>query len=204
MKRFRATAILLGVLFLFFAIELAFGAIGSDSTLLRLGAMPDSGNLQGQYWRIFTCSFLHSGYVHLLLNTSLLLWTGCIVERRVGGALMVSIYFASVLLGGVLVVLWKSAHPTLSVTVGASGGTFGLLAASLVLLYRPSAAIFGQPPLLRRVAWLIFSIGIAISFLPDVSFVAHLGGLTSGAILGLTLPILTARSDLDDSRQQPV
>jgi len=127
MKSYPMTAILLGFLFVYFAVELAFGAIGSDSDLLRLGAMPDSGGLQGQYWRLFTDSFLHIVYLHLVMNCVLLWWTGRIVERRVGGLSTISIYVSSVLVGGLLLAWWKSLHPTLTVTLGESAGVFGLL-----------------------------------------------------------------------------
>lgn len=110
---------------------------------------------------------------------------------------MVIVYCAAVLSGGILIALWKSFQPTLSVTVGASAGIYGLLSASLVLLYRPSAAIFGQSRLIRRISWSIFGVGVAISFVPGVSFIGHLAGLISGAILGLVVPIVAVKVDHD-------
>ena len=189
MKSYPATIILLGILFCYFAIELAFGALGNDVTLLHLGAISDSGDLQGQYWRLFTFSLLHSGYLHLLTNCVLLWWLGRIVEQRVGGIFMVSIYIGSVLSGGLMITLWKSLHPTLSVSLGASDGVFGLLSASLVLLYRPAAAEFGERARIRKTLWLILGVGIAISFLPGISFAGHLAGLLCGAILGFIVPV---------------
>jgi rhomboid protease GluP len=202
-KSYPASMILLGLLFVCFAVELASGAMGSDSSLLRLGAIPDSGGLHGQYWRLFTYSLLHSGYLHLVMNSALLWWTGRIVERRVGGVSMISIYVSSVLSGGLLLAWWKSLHPTLTVSLGASAGVFGILAASLVLLYRPAAYGFGQHSRIRGSLWLMLGAGIAISFLPGVSFVGHLGGLASGAILGFFVPVLTAKESrsLDDPNQ---
>jgi len=191
MKSSPATVTLLTILFVYFAIELVSGAIGNDRLLLGLGALSDSGEIHGEYWRLLTYSLLHSDYVHLLLNASLLFWTGRIVERRVGGVFMVCIYGTSVLSGGLLLTWWKSLHPTLSVTLGASAGAFGLLAASLVLLYRPAAAGFGQAPRIRVASWSILCVGLAISFLPGVSFVGHLAGFASGAVLGFALPVLS-------------
>jgi membrane associated rhomboid family serine protease len=106
---------------------------------------------------------------------------------------MLCIYSVAVLSGGILITWWKSVHPTLSVSLGASDGIFGLLSGSLVLLYRPAAAGFGQRSRIRGFLWLVLAAGIAISFLPGVSLVGHLGGLVFGAILGLAVPILTAK-----------
>ena len=194
---------MLGILFFYFAIELASGAIGNDLILLHLGAIPDSGGLQGEYWRLFTYSLLHSGYLHLMANCVLLWWIGRIVEKRVGGISMVSIYGVSVLSGGLIITLWKSLHPTLSVSLGASDGVFGLLSASLVLLYRPAAAGFRQRARIRKTLWLILGVGIVVSFLPGISFVGHVAGLVCGAILGFIVPFPATKENrsLEDLNQ---
>jgi len=49
---------------------------------LKLGALPDNGQLRGEFWRIATYSFLHFNWLHLLLNVGLLLWIGRIVEQK--------------------------------------------------------------------------------------------------------------------------
>jgi len=189
MKSYPATTILLGLLIGFFVIEMNSGAVGVNAELLRLGAMPDTGGLQGQYWRVFTYSILHYDALHILLNGFLIWWTGRIVERRVGGLALVGLYLAAVISGGVLVAWWKSLHPTPSVTVGASAGAFGFLAASLVLIHRPVAAGFGQSRVVRVLLWSILVVGITISFLPGVSFMGHLAGLVCGVVLGFFLPV---------------
>ena len=43
-----------------FGIELDTNSIGNDAALLKLGALPDNGQLGGEFWRIGTYSFLHS------------------------------------------------------------------------------------------------------------------------------------------------
>ena len=63
-----------------FGIEISTNSVGSDSALLKLGALPDNGQLQGEFWRIATYSFLHFNWLHLLLNVGLLFWIGRIVE----------------------------------------------------------------------------------------------------------------------------
>ena len=40
-----------------FLVELATGAIQNDVRLLRLGALPDSGEIRHDYWRLITFGF---------------------------------------------------------------------------------------------------------------------------------------------------
>lgn len=68
MKAGRGTMVLVVALAVVFGIELATGSVGNESALLKLGALPDSGNLNGQYWRLATSAFLHFSWAHLLLN----------------------------------------------------------------------------------------------------------------------------------------
>jgi hypothetical protein len=85
-------AILIG-----FGIELATNSVGDEAALLKLGALPDTGQLHGEFWRIATYSFLHYNWLHLLLNVGLLWWIGRIVESQVGTGRGALIYFVSVL-----------------------------------------------------------------------------------------------------------
>jgi rhomboid protease GluP len=188
-----ATTTILVILIGHFVMEIVFNAFSNDAFLLRLGAISDSGDLRGQYWRLFTYSLLHSGYAHLIMNSSLLWWTGTIVERRIKGISMICIYVLSVLSGGLLVTYWKSLHPTLGVTIGASAGIIGLLAAALVLTYHPAMQDFEHSNRLRVALWLTLVAGIVISLIPGVSFAGHLGGLICGALLGYTFPFLITK-----------
>ena len=70
--------VLLGV----FGLELATHSIGNDAALLKLGALPDNGELHGQYWRFATYSFLHFSWGHLLVNALLLFWIGGILKSE--------------------------------------------------------------------------------------------------------------------------
>ena len=65
-----------------FGLELATHSVGNDSALLKLGALPDDGELHRQYWRFVTYSFLHFDGVHLLVNALLLFWIGGILEKK--------------------------------------------------------------------------------------------------------------------------
>jgi membrane associated rhomboid family serine protease len=119
-----------------------------------------------------------------LLNSLLLLLAGPAVERRAGARwLLVTFLAASVASGiGILVKhqLWSSP----GVSVGASGGMFGLLAAALVLAFRADSG-----SALARTALVIALVaGLAYSALPGISMVGHVVGLAVGAAIALFVP----------------
>ena len=184
MKSTPGTSILAVILLIVFGIEIATHRVGDEYALLEMGALPADGQLNGEYWRIVTYSFLHLNWNHIILNLALFLWVGRIVERRVGIGRTAIIYGSSVILGAVAILLKYSLSPSQGSAVGASAGIFGLLGAALVLVYRKDMAEFSQDSGLRRGLWVCLAIGVVMSFLPGVSFAGHLGGLIPGLILG--------------------
>jgi membrane associated rhomboid family serine protease len=165
-----------------FGVEIATHSVGNDALLLKLGALPDNGELNGQYWRFVTYSFLHFNWAHLLVNILLLLWVGRILEKRAGTSLAGAIYACSVLSSAAVILLVHSCYPKVGATVGASGGIFGLLGAALVVSYR-DAGFVGQASRPRTWLWLALLIGLSISFLPKISMAGHIGGLIGGPLL---------------------
>jgi membrane associated rhomboid family serine protease len=184
MKRSPVTMLLLASIAAMFAVELARGALGKDAELLSLGALRDTGGLGRDYWRLLAHGWLHASWTHFLLNAALLYWTGRIVERRIGSAQTLAIYLLGVLGGGAGSAIRAALHPKSGATLGASAGAFALLACAIVLLYRPAAARFGQSPRVRLALVTIAVAGVAVSFIPGVSLVAHAVGLAVGSLAG--------------------
>jgi len=177
-----------GIIWLIVAIAIAFGieiatnSVGNDSALLKLGALPDNGQLHGEFWRIATYSFLHFNWLHLILNLGLLFWIGRIVEQQVGTGRGALIYFVSVLCSAAVILLAHNWHPKEGATVGASGGVFGLLGAALIISYRQNA-----DNRLRRSLWIVLAVGFGVSLLPDISMAGHIGGIIGGVPIALLL-----------------
>ena len=194
------TALLLVVLIAIFAVELATGLADNPRRLLRYGALPSSGNFHGEYWRLFSYSLLHLNLTHLVANVALLAWVGRIVERRIGTLRFLLVYLASVLVAGLAIAFKDAMAPSFGVSLGASGGVFGLLTASIVLVFRRDLAAFGQDRGVRGGLLVCLGLGIAMSFLPGVSFAGHLGGLVAGTVLGIVVP---AREATLPGRQAP-
>lgn len=193
MKAGLGTTILVVVLVMMFGVELATHTAGNETALLQLGALPDNNELRGQYWRLFTYSFLHFDAVHLLLNTLLLVWIGRIMEQRTNVANAAAIYGLSVLASAAAILFVHGLHPKMGATVGASGGVFGLLAAALVILYRDKADSPDRERRLRAWLWIALLAGFGISFLPGISMAGHVGGFIAGAILA---PVARARKNV--------
>src|SRR5438270_526341 len=182
--RNRGTVLLIVAIAIGFGIELATNSVGNDAALLKLGALPDDGQLHGEYWRIATYSFLHFNWLHLLLNVGLLFWVGRIVERRVGTGRGAPIYFVSVLVSAAVILLVPNWHPKPGATVGASGGVFGLLGAALIISYSQNG-----DDRLRKLLWVVLLIGFAVSILPDISMAGHIGGIIGGAAIALIIRV---------------
>jgi membrane associated rhomboid family serine protease len=163
-----------------FGIEIATNSVGKNDALLKLGALPDNGQLHGEFWRIATYSFLHFNWLHLLLNVGLLLWIGRIVEQQVSIGRAALIYFASVVCSAAVILLVHNWHPKEGATVGASGGVFGLLGAALIISYRQNGH-----DRLRRSLWIVLAVGFGVSLLPDISMAGHIGGIIGGVPLAL-------------------
>ncbi|MFT4197963.1 MAG: rhomboid family intramembrane serine protease [Pseudoxanthomonas sp.] len=176
LRRFPCTAALLAAIWLVFAVELALHAPGDRAVLLRLGALPDHIP-HGQYWRLLSHALLHANWLHIALNTLLLLIAGPPLERRLGSATCLVTALAGAVLGGLATLGMH--HGDGSNTVGASGAFFALLGAALVAIHvRPP--VRPGPVLVRRL-WLALMVGLGYSFFPDVGMAAHLAGLAVGA-----------------------
>ena len=136
---------------------------------------------RGEVYRVLSYGFLHLGFTHLALNLTFLAYTGWNLERGLGRRNLLALFLFSVYCGGLLSMLMSPGRPSL----GASGGDFGLLAASVVYGWKhedvlPDSArmYFNWSILLYLVVLLV--LGWAS---PSVDNWGHLGGLIGGAML---------------------
>jgi rhomboid protease GluP len=182
MRRTPATYVLIALLSLAFAVELARDAIGNDVELLALGALPDDGELHSQYWRLITYAFLHDGWVHFMLNTGLLAWIGPIVERRLGSTRFLILSSVAAVVSGLTIYLKHAVLPAPGVSLGASGILFAMLGSAVVLQHRSKRA--------SKAPRIVLIGGIAASFVPGVSLAGHLAGLVVGVLLTLRHPAM--------------
>jgi membrane associated rhomboid family serine protease len=136
----------------------------------------------GEWWRLFTAGFLHSGPVHIALNMIALYILGRELEPLLGRIRFTAIYLISLLGGSTSVVLFGETP-----VVGASGAVFGLMGAIGVVVLRLK---LNPRPVLMIIALNIF-ISVTV---PNISLLGHLGGLVIGAIATAALVYAPARS----------
>jgi membrane associated rhomboid family serine protease len=139
---------------------------------------------QGDYWRLVTSGFLHSGLLHIGFNMYILYWLGTMLEPSLGHARFVALYLTSLLAGsfGALVL-----SPN-AVTVGASGAVFGLMGAAFVM-----QRARGIDPMQSGIGPVIL-LNLAISFIiPNISIGGHIGGLVGGAVAAFVMDRLAGR-----------
>jgi membrane associated rhomboid family serine protease len=141
---------------------------------------------------LFTHMFLHGGIGHLVGNMIFLWLVGCLLEMG-GGRIY---YFTTYIVTGLCAVgmYWLWNMNSLSPLVGASGAIAGLMGAFTVLYGRKKIKIFYTIGVyfdyiqIRAVFLLPLWIGsevyqLAFSEIRHVAYLAHIGGLLSGALL---------------------
>ena len=63
--------------------------------------------MNGQWWRLVTCMFVHFGILHLAFNMWVLWDLGRLVERLVGNVGFVVLYFLSGIAGSIASLVWN-------------------------------------------------------------------------------------------------
>jgi len=177
------TYVLLGLIILAFGAETLAGGSTQIDVLIRLGAKYSPLIVSGEYWRLLTAMFLHIGLMHLAFNAYALVAIGADLERIVGWARFLAIYLLAGLFGSLASYAFS---PNLS--AGASGAIFGVIGAlgAFFALYRERLGQWGRSRL-TNILFLI-AINLFLGFTnPGIDNYGHLGGLLSGAVLGLIL-----------------
>jgi len=183
----------------FFLAQLWLGQGNPEEplTLFRLGGNSWVAMLDGDLFRLGSSSFLHTGFVHLLLNCWTLWLMMVLVERSFGPVTALGIYALSVVGSCALTNLW-SMHGgnAYLIGVGASGGIFGLWGAYAALWLRvrklltPEASKFTSRKLLIVLGLIVFTDGAgALAFGDSSQAIEHLGGIAVGLCAGLLSPL---------------
>lgn len=161
----------------------------SDIVALNYGFIP----AKSKPVSFFTHMFLHGGLGHLLGNMIFLWLVGCMLEMGSGR----TFYSATYILAGLgSVTLFWLIYPQSPIPlVGASGAISGLMGAFTVLYCKKKVKIFYSLGFyfnyLKARAIILLPIWFANEFyqlffgdISNVAYVAHIGGLISGALLG--------------------
>ncbi|MFP3917534.1 rhomboid family intramembrane serine protease [Lysinibacillus telephonicus] len=135
---------------------------------------------EGQWWRVVTSIFIHSGFLHVLFNMFSLFLFGPELEKIAGKARFLTIYLLAGIFGNVATYVVQDGGYA---SVGASGAIFGIFGAFVGLVYYTRKTM----PQLKQIIMPLVIISVIITFLsPNVNMASHLGGLVTGFLLGLS------------------
>ena len=178
------TYIIIGICVFLFIMMYIFGnGSESTSTLIKFGANYDLLTKSGEYYRLFTCMFLHIGIWHLLCNMYSLYIIGKEIENLYGKSKYLVIYVLSGLCGSILSIAFS--HNTIS--AGASGAIFGLLGALLYFGYYYRTYLGAT---IRSSIIPVIILNLIIGMLtPGISNSAHIGGLVGGILVSMMVGV---------------
>ena len=150
--------------------------------MLYNGAMNPNYILDnGEWYRLFTSTFMHFGIEHLANNMLLLFLLGQIFEEAVGPTRFLGIYLGSGLTGSFLSFFMMCLMGQNDIVAGASGAIFGIIGGMIVVILVNRGKYQGistRRMLFMAVLTLYF--GFATSGTDNVG---HVGGLVAGIIL---------------------
>lgn len=146
---------------------------------------------EGQYYRLFTCMFMHFGIDHLINNMLALFIVGNQIENILGRFKYLGIYLLSGLGASIISCVYYMMIDVYSIGAGASGAIFGMFGALIVMLYKNKSRIRGASlsRLVILIALLIFG-----NVSGNIDVAAHLGG----AICGMIITALMYKENIDD------
>ena len=190
-----ATSIIININILIFILTLLSGndIISPEPwELLYWGGNRRFEVMDGQWWRLFTAVFLHSGILHLISNIVGLVIAAKFIEPIMGRKNYFILYLLSGLFGSLASILWYEN----TVCVGASGAILGLYGAILGLVYQGA-----YPKVRKRYIFVLISIFVGLSLrgglAEGIDNAAHIGGLLSGVVIGTVLYKYN-RKEIDD------
>ncbi|SDG45375.1 rhomboid family intramembrane serine protease [Marvinbryantia formatexigens DSM 14469] len=180
------------------AVFLIITIMGGDTLdaeqMLSYGAMyPPYVTQKGEYYRLFTCMFLHFGWQHLFYNMLLLWFAGDMLEERSGPVRYLVIYLAGGVAGNVLSFLTGMERQVVS--AGASGAVFAVIGALVWLVVKNRGKVEGID---NRGLCMMAVLSLAQGFMDaGVDHMAHLGGFIGGFLLAAVLrtPSAVRRKD---------
>lgn len=155
----------------------------SAANLVSYGATQRDLVKSGEWYRLFTCIFVHGSILHLVFNMYALKIIGEQLESYIGKIRFILIFIISGLTGSLFSSIFSK-----YVSVGASGAIFGLLGAMLYFTYH-YRLVLGNNFKTQILPIVILNLALGF-FLTGIDVFAHIGGLVGGffALMALGVP----------------
>lgn len=154
----------------------------TSEQLVRWGANYGPYTLKDEWWRLFTCEFVHIGFGHLLANMVSLLYIGIILEALIGTVRFVTIYLLATVAAALLSLWWDGNV----IGAGASGAILAMYGMMLMFSI-VGRKMFAPGELSGFFLWAFIVIAFnLIGGLKDgIDNSAHLGGIFYGVFAAL-------------------
>lgn len=183
-KRWMNITIVVLNIVVFFLVEVTGSSLNTEN-MIRWGAAYTPLINGGEYYRLFTCMFLHFGLNHLFNNMILLVFIGDYLEKTVGKVRYLIIYLIGGLAGSAASWIHTIRSDQEIVSAGASGAVFAVIGAMIYILIRNKGQL--EDLSLKRI-FLMAALSIYVGFASTgIDNLAHLGGLVGGFVLALLL-----------------
>ena len=144
----------------------------------------------GEWWRLVSALFTHSGVAHLLANSPMFLVFGMLLSNFFGWKIFP---FSALIVGIITNLLTIYMQDSTIRLVGASGMVYGMVAMWLVYYFHFDNQ-YHWPIRLSRVVAFSLVVMYPSTYQPNISYLAHgLGFVTGGVFALVTLPFLKIR-----------
>lgn len=185
---------------LVFAVTAVGGDVYDADYMFSVGGITwRSIIISHEYYRLFTCMFLHYGVSHLASNMVSLLCLGTMLEKRIGHVRYACLYILSGLAAGLTSVgvdyiqAQRGAEWVVSVAAGASGAIFGVIGGLIAVVicqkrWRRYRSGFQEIPMQSLLLMTFFSLFQGFTT-GGVDNAAHVGGMIFGIVLAFLLAI---------------
>ena len=166
-----------------------FVASGADpvnptpADLFKWGANATSAVQEGQWWRLLTSMFMHSGIVHLSLNVAMLWYIGQYAKRHLDQWTLRYVFLISGLVGNAV-----SLHLSVQthVAVGASAAILGVIGSLLPFVWSTTRTKNERRQAIALTALVVITVILGFAR-QGYDQAAHIGGLCAGIAMGFLL-----------------
>ena len=138
-----------------------------------------------QFYRLFTCMFMHFGFMHLVGNMTVLLFLGDNVERAAGKLKYLLIYILGGLIGSIGSFAYAYFYNPGIVSAGASGSIFALIGALLWMVIVNKGHLEDMT-VLKMCVLIVYALYSGITS-ENVDMAAHLFGLAGGFLIAVLI-----------------
>lgn len=174
------TYCLIAINLIVFVVPLIFG---EQQQILEALCVHGPSVRAGQYYRLLTGAFVHSGLMHLAFNCYTLYVIGSQIESFLGKAKYLVIYFISALFASLMSIIFNGNVAS----VGASGAIFGVMGALLYFGYHYRVYLGN---VMRSQIVPLVLVNLLLGFVMEgIDNAAHIGGLIGGALITMALGV---------------